>query len=416
MKQKLIVIGSGMVGSRFIENLLKLQEVEQERIYEIHVFNKEPTGGYNRIMLSLVLSGEKQIGEIMTHDEAWYCERGVTLHPATEIVGIDTEKQFVTAANGHTFEYDKLVLATGSNPFIILVPGHDLPGVISFRDIQDVETMIDTAQQKKKAVVIGGGLLGLEAANGLMLRGMEVTVVHLMDTLMEMQLDRVTGQLLKASLEAKGLKFEMPAQTAKILGEERVTGIEFADGHQIEADLVVMAVGIRPNVGVANKIGLKVNRGIVVDDQLHTSAPNIYAVGECTEHRGQVYGLVAPLYEQAEVLANVLMGREDAYHGSFISTKLKVTGISLFSAGDFHEGAGKEVITYRDLSRQVYRKVVLKDNVIQGVILYGDVTGANWLYDNLVNQTDMTPYRETLIFGEGFEPNPTVLNQKEMAA
>jgi len=296
------------------------------------------------------------------------------------------------------------------------VPGHDLPGVISFRDIQDVKIMIDTAQKKRKAVVIGGGLLGLEAANGLMIRGMDVTVVHLMDTLMEMQLDSLAGQLLKTSLEAKGMKFEMPAQTTKILGKTHVTGVQFADGRQIEADLVVMAVGIRPNVGIAKKIGLEVNRGIVVNNQLQTSQPNIYAVGECTEHQGTVYGLVAPLYEQAEVLAKHLCGDTQAgYYGSFVSTKLKVTGISLFSAGDFHEGPAKETLIYKDLSQNIYRKIVLKNNIIQGVILYGDVTGANWIYQNLVEQTDMTPYRETLIFGEGFEPNLQT-EQKEMAA
>ncbi len=410
MKQQLIVIGSGMVGSRFVENLLK-QTKQTENPYEIHIFNKEPVGGYNRIMLSHVLSGEKQIDEIMTHDEAWFEARGVFLHVGKEIVNIDTDQQQVFTADGQRHDYDKLVLATGSNPFIIPVPGYELPGVISFRDIQDVETMIDTAQRKHKAVVIGGGLLGLEAANGLMIRGMEVTVVHLMETLMEMQLDSLAGQLLKASLEAKGMKFEMPAQTAKILGETHVTGVQFADGHEIEADLVVMAVGIRPNVGIAKKIGLEVNRGIVVSDQLETSLPNIYAVGECTEHNGTVYGLVAPLYEQAEVLAKHLSGdTQAAYHGSYVSTKLKVTGISLFSAGDFHEGPDKAVITYKDLTQNVYRKVVLKDNVIQGAILYGDVTGANWIYQNLVDQADMSPYRETLIFGEGFEPNPVVLN------
>ena len=408
-----------MVGSRFIENLLKQTAPSPNANpchYDIHIFNKEPVGGYNRIMLSHVLSGEKHLEQIMTHDEAWFKDKGIQLHTGTEVIGIDTEQQQILTADGQKFCYDKLVLATGSNPFIIPVPGHDLPGVISFRDIQDVKIMIDTAQKKRKAVVIGGGLLGLEAANGLMIRGMDVTVVHLMDTLMEMQLDSLAGQLLKTSLEAKGMKFEMPAQTTKILGKTHVTGVQFADGRQIEADLVVMAVGIRPNVGIAKKIGLEVNRGIVVNNQLQTSQPNIYAVGECTEHQGTVYGLVAPLYEQAEVLAKHLCGDTQAgYYGSFVSTKLKVTGISLFSAGDFHEGPAKETLIYKDLSQNIYRKIVLKNNIIQGVILYGDVTGANWIYQNLVEQTDMTPYRETLIFGEGFEPNLQT-EQKEMAA
>jgi len=412
MKLKLIVIGSGMVGARFIERLLQ----EAPNIYDIRVFNKEPNGGYNRIMLSPVLSGEKLLPEIMTHDHDWFEQRDIHFHSSTEIVAVDQKSKTVTTDLGTQYSYDKLIIATGSSPFIIPVPGHELPGVVAFRDIRDVNTMIKATKEKQKAVVIGGGLLGLEAANGLIKRGMDVTVVHLGDVLMEVQMDEVSGGLLKESLEANGMKFAMQAQTSEILGTDYVTGIKFADGSQIDADLVVMAVGIRPNTGVGRKLELEVNRGIVVDDQLKTSAEDIYALGECVEHAGQVYGLVAPLYEQAQVLAETLAGKETGYHGSFISTKLKVTGISLFSAGNFHDSEDSESLVYKDLSQNIYRKIVLKDNKIQGAVMFGDVTGSNWIFDNLVLQSDMSAYRDTLVFGEGFQPSSAKQEQKEKVA
>lgn len=412
MKQKLIVIGSGMVGARFIECLLKgapNQELVTNQIalsgqYDIRVFNKEPNGGYNRIMLSPVLAGEKRLSEIMTHDHDWFEARDIHLHASTEVVAVDQIAKTVTTDLGAVYAYDKLVIATGSTPFIIPVPGCDLPGVVAFRDIRDVNLMIETAKDKRKAVVIGGGLLGLEAANGLMKRGMEVTVVHLGDVLMNVQMDAVSGGLLKQSLEAQGMKFVMPAQTAEILGDECVTGVKMADGQVLEADLVVMAVGIRPNVSLAVALGLEVNRGIVVNDQLQTSAEDVYALGECVEHRGLLYGLVAPLYEQAQVLADTLAGKEAAYQGSFISTQLKVTGISLFSAGDFHDSDDTDSLVYKDLSQNVYRKIVLNNGKIQGAVMFGDVTGSKWIFEHLVAQDDMTAYRDTLVFGEGFQP------------
>ncbi|VAW47647.1 Nitrite reductase [NAD(P)H] large subunit [hydrothermal vent metagenome] len=407
MKQKLILIGSGMVGARFIERLL----VEAPSQYDIRVFNKEPAGGYNRIMLSPVLAGEKPLPDIMTHDEAWFEARSVHLHTSSEIVAVDQEAKTVTTRQGEQYPYDKLIIATGSSPFIIPVPGHDLPGVVAFRDIRDVNLMIDATQKKQKAVVIGGGLLGLEAANGLIKRGMDVTVVHLGDVLMEMQMDAVSGKLLQQSLEEGGMKFVMQGQTAEILGDTHVTGVKMADGRVVDTDLVVMAVGIRPNVGVGKKMGLEVNRGIVVNDQLQTSAPNIYALGECVEHRGLLYGLVAPLYEQAQVLAETLgsspTGKEAAYQGSFVSTKLKVTGISLFSAGDFSDSEETDSLVYKDLTQNIYRKVVLKENKIQGAVLFGDVTGSNWIFENLVSQEDVSAYRDTLVFGDGFQPSQT---------
>lgn len=412
MVQKLIIIGSGMVGVRLLDHLVK----EAAGQFEIQVFNKEPTGGYNRIMLSPVLSGEKPLADIMTHDTPWFEAHGIHLHTSTEITQIDSVAQTVTTKLGETYPYDQLVIATGSSPFIIPVPGHDLPGVVAFRDIRDVNEMINATNKKQKAVVIGGGLLGLEAANGLMKRGMDVTVVHLGDVLMNVQMDALAGGLLQKSLEAQGMKFAMSAQTAEILGEDCVTAVKMADGRVIDTDLVVMAVGIRPNAGIGKKMGLEVNRGILVNDQLETSQPNVYALGECVEHQGVVYGLVAPLYEQAEVLAKTLMGQTAAYHGSFVSTKLKVTGISLFSAGNFHDSEKTESIVFKDLSQNIYRKVVLKDNKIQGALMFGDVTGSNWIYEQLVAQADIAQYRNTIVFGEGYQPIEPRQIQKEKVA
>ena len=407
MKQKLIVVGSGMVGVKLIEQIL-LESPDQ---FDIRVFNKESIGGYNRIMLSPVLAGEKTIPDIITHDFNWFKERSIRLHSSTSIVSINQETQEVVTDLGATYQYDKLVIATGSSPFILPLEGADLPGVVSFRDTRDVNYMIETAKTKKKAVVIGGGLLGLEAANGLMKLGMDVTVVHLCDVLMNVQMDELSGGLLRQSLEANGMKFKMPAQTQKIIGEECVEAVEFSDGSQVEADLVVMAVGIRPNIELGKQIGLDINRGILVDDQLKTSVENIYALGECVEHNGELYGLVAPLYEQAAVLAKELSGTSSAYKGSFVSTKLKVTGISLFSAGNFHDSEDTESLVFKDLAKNIYRKVVLKDGQIQGAVMFGDVSGANWIFDQLVEQNDVSTYRDTIIFGEGFSPsNSQVLN------
>ena len=406
MKQKLILIGSGMVGVRFLDCLLKILPEQ----YDICVFNKEPNGGYNRIMLSPVLAGEKKLAEIMTHESSWFEEQKIQFLDKTEIVDIDKNKQTVTSDKGDCYAYDKLVIATGSTPFILPVPGSDLPSVVAFRDISDVDCMIEAAKNKKKAVVIGGGLLGLEAANGLIKRGMDVTVVHACDVLMELQMDEVSGTLLKNSLEAGGMKFKMPVFTSEIVGEDDVMAIKFADGSELDTDLVVMTVGIRPNIKIAGKIPLEVNRAIIVNDQLETSVKNIYAIGECTEHRGKTYGLVAPLYEQAQVLAEVLSGQKSSYEGSFTSTKLKVTGINLFSAGDFNDSEETESLVYQDLANDIYRKIVLKNNRIQGGVMFGDVTGSNWVFDNLVSQTDMSAYRDTMLFGDGFEASKRQVN------
>lgn len=397
MKEKLVLIGNGMAGMRAVEELLDIAP----EMYDITVFGAEPYGNYNRILLSPVLAGEKTIDDIMLNDEQWYADKGITLHKGKRVTTVDRRKRQVVAEDGTTEEYDRLLLATGSNPFMIPVPGHDLPGVISFRDIYDVDAMLDASKKHKHAVVIGGGLLGLEAANGLMLQGMHVTVVHLGDTLMDRQMDTVSGGMLKKSLEERGLNFLMGASTEAILGEDHVKGVRFKDGLEISADLVVMAVGIRPNMSLAETIGLHCERGVVVNDTMQTFDPKIYAVGECVQHRGTTYGLVAPLFEQAKVCANHLAKMGIArYEGSVTSTKLKVTGIDLFSAGDFIGDEMTDEIVMNDASRGIYKKIVLKDNRIQGAVMYGDTVDGAWYFQLMRDETDVSDIREHLMFGQ----------------
>lgn len=397
MKERLVLVGNGMAGIRTLEEILKL-EPEQ---YEITVFGSEPHPNYNRIMLSPVLAGDKTVDDIILNELGWYEENNITLHTGEEITQIDRINRKVISASGLEVEYDRLLLATGSNPFIIPVPGHDKKGVIGFRDISDVEQMLATSKDYKKAVVIGGGLLGLEAANGLMLNGMDVTVVHLMDILMERQLDKPAANMLKASLEERGLKFLMEASTSEITGGDRVEGVTFADGSSIEADLVVMAVGIRPNMALAQGAGIHCERGILVNDTMQTYDPRIYAVGECVQHRGMCYGLVAPLFEQAKVAANHLVNLGySLYEGSVTSTKLKVTGIDLFSAGNFNEEEGDEVMVVQDPSQGVYKKLVIRDNKIKGAVMYGDTMDGTWYFQMLRDGTDISAFRSTILFGQ----------------
>ena len=397
MKKKLVLIGNGMAGLRTVEELLKLDP----ELYDITVFGAEPHPNYNRIMLSPMLAGEKTLREIVLNTLEWYEENGITLITDDPVVKIDRERQEVTSKNGVVAPYDRLLLATGSSPFIIPVPGADKEGVIGFRDIGDVETMLASAKTYKNAVVIGGGLLGLEAANGLMKNGMNVTVVHLLDTLMERQLDKPAASLLQASLEQRGLTFKMEAQTAALLGDERVTGVQFADGSEVPADLVVMAVGIRPNVELAQQAGIYCERGIVVNDTLQTYDPQIYAVGECVQHRQTCYGLVAPLFEQAKVCANHLAQYGIAfYQGSVTSTKLKVTGIDLFSAGDFNESGDDETLVLQDPSQGIYKKLVLSGNTIKGAVMYGDTLDGSWYFQLMREGTDISGFRSTILFGQ----------------
>jgi len=397
--KKLVVIGNGMAGMRCVEEILK-RDADQ---FEITVFGAEPYGNYNRIMLSPVLSGEKTFDEIVINSPEWYAENKITLHTDAEVTEIDRAAKVVKSANGIEAAYDKLLIATGSEPFIIPVPGKDLDGVISFRDMNDVNVMEEAISQYKNAVVIGGGLLGLEAAYGLQRRGMKATVIHLMDTLMERQLDEAAGFLLKQELEGRGIDVLTGANTKEIIGENgRVKKVCLADGREIAADLVVMAVGIRPNVSLGQSAGLEVERGILVNDQLVTSDADIYSIGECVQHRGNCYGLVAPLYEMGKVLADHITGTDNAYQGSVTSTKLKVSGVDVFSAGDFSGGEACEDIVLRDAARGIYKRVVLKDNKVQGAVLYGDTTDGAWYFQMLKDGQDISDIRDLLIFGQAF--------------
>ena len=397
MKEKLVLIGNGMAGMRAIEELLAIADDK----YDITVFGAEPYGNYNRILLSPVLAGEKTINDIMLNDEQWYTNNNITLFKGKEVIDIDRRGRKVFAADGTTAEYDRLLLATGSTPFMLPIPGKDLDGVISFRDIHDVDTMLKASRENKHAVVIGGGLLGLEAANGLMQQGMHVTVVHISNTLMERQLDAEAGGLLKKSLEKRGLNFKLKAQTESIIGDGKVQSVRFTDGSEIPADLVVMAVGIRPNKALAEKIGLYCEQGVIVNDTMQTYDPSIYAVGECVQHRGKAYGLVAPLFEQAKVCANHLahLGYSQ-YKGSVTSTKLKVTGIDLFSAGDFTGDEDCETIMMKDAAVGVYKKIVLRDNRIVGAVMYGDTVDGAWYFQMLRDGTDVSDFRGHLMLGQ----------------
>jgi nitrite reductase (NADH) large subunit len=399
-KQKLVVIGNGMAGTRAVEELLRL---DAER-FDITVFGAEPHGNYNRILLSPVLAGEKRFDDIVTHPREWYAANGITLHAGDPVVEIDRKRRVVRAHSGLEVAYDRLLLATGSRPFVIPVPGHRLPGVIAFRDIHDVESMLEAARNHRHAVVIGGGLLGLEAANGLARQGMTVTVVHVTDSLMDRQLDKPAAGLLKTALETRGIRFLLKAHTAEILGSDRVTGLRFKDGSVIDADLVVMAVGIRPNFELARSAGLHCERALVVDDTLQClSDPRIYAVGECIQHRKSTYGLVAPLYEQAKVCAAHLAGfGHRRYPGSVTSTKLKVTGIDLFSAGDFIGDAETQDLVFRDPRRGVYKRLVLKGPRLVGAVLYGDVKDAPWYFELMQKRTSILSFRSRLLFGQAY--------------
>ncbi len=397
MREQLVLVGNGMAGVRTLEELLKLAPDR----YDITVFGAEPYGNYNRILLSPLLAGEKTVDDIMLNDDAWYRDHGITLYKGNKVTEIDRVRRRVIAADGTTVRYDRLLLATGSHPFMIPVPGRDLDGVIAFRDIHDVDRMLQASRDYSKAVVIGGGLLGLEAANGLMKQGMEVTVVHLLDRLMERQLDKPAAALLKRSLEARGLTFLMEAQTAEILGNGRVRGVRFKDGSEVAADLVVMGVGIVPNTDLARQAGLYCERGIVVNDTLQTYDPSIYAVGECAQHRGIAYGLVAPLFDQGRVAANHLANLGYArYEGSVTSTKLKVTGIDLFSAGEFNESANDEVLLMQDSAAGTYKKLVVRDNRIKGAVLYGDTIDGTWYFQLMREGTSIADFRKTILFGQ----------------
>ena len=398
MAQKLVVIGAGMASGRVLEHLTEAAP----DAFHITLFNAEPRGNYNRIMLSPVLAGDQTYEDIVTHDDEWYAERGIACRFGEKVTSIDRKAKIVTGENG-AVPYDKLVFATGSDPFMIPLPGHDSEGVIPYRDLEDTRTMM-AMSKGQKAVVIGGGLLGLEAAAGMKARGADVTVVHIMGHLMERQLDEAAGDLLKKSLESKGITVKLNANSKEIVSKNgKVSALKLDDGTELPCDLLVMAVGIRPNVALAKECGIAVDRGIHVDDQMITSDTDVLAVGECVEHDGTLFGLVAPLYDQAKVLAQTLLGEDAAFTQKSLSTKLKVTGCDLFSAGDFADAEGRECIVFRDPARGVYKRLVLESNRIVGAVMYGDTADANWFFGLIRDGDDISEMRDTLIFGPAYQ-------------
>ncbi|HEX7760941.1 MAG TPA: nitrite reductase large subunit NirB [Caulobacteraceae bacterium] len=413
MTEKLVVIGNGMAGCRAVEEIL----ARDPGRYEITIFGAEPRVNYNRIMLSPVLAGEKTFDDIVINDAAWYADNGIVLHAGRAVLAIDRARKVVEAEGGLSVPYDKLILACGSDPIRLPLPGADLKGVVTFRDLDDVGEMVRAADVGGEAVVIGGGLLGLEAAYGLARRGMKATVVHLMDVLMERQLDSAAGFLLTQALTERGVETVLSAQSEAILGQDGVvSGLKLKDGRVLPCSILVMAVGIRPNTALATAAGLATGRGVIVDDQMRTDDPAIYAVGECAEHRGIAYGLVAPIWDMCRTLAGALTGDAGAaYAGSHLSTRLKVSGVDVFSAGNFAGGEGCEDIVFRDAGRGVYKRVVLAGGKVTGAVLFGDAADGGWYFDLMRQAADVTAIRETLIFGQaiteglsGLDPSSAV--------
>jgi nitrite reductase [NAD(P)H] large subunit len=395
-RRRLVVIGNGMAAMRTVEELL----AEAPDKYAITVFGAEPRGNYNRILLSPLLAGEKQWSDLELHPLEWYERNGITLHMGDTVLQIDRRQRRVIAASGAVVSYDRLLLATGSDPAMLSVPGCDLPGITAFRSLDDVDAMLAAARASTRAVVIGGGLLGLEAAHGLRTQGMEVCVVHLKERLMDRQLDAPAAALLQASLESRGIQFCLEARTAAFEGDGRIQAVVLEDGRRIAADLVVIAAGIRPRIDLARSCGLRCDRGILVDDTLQTFDPAIYAVGECVQHRGSTYGLVAPLWEQARVCAAHLAEHGGTrYRGSMQVARLKVTGIEVFSAGELEAGPGTETLRFTDAARGVYKRLLIGAGRLRGVLLYGDTDNAEWYAELIETARDITGLRERLLLG-----------------
>jgi len=402
-KQRLVVIGNGMAGMRTIEELLSASPDQ----YDITVFGAEPYGNYNRIMLSAVLAGDKTVEDIVINPREWYVENKIKLHAGGKKAVARIERGFkkVIAVDGTTASYDKLLIATGSKAIFPKVEGNHLEGVISFRDIVDVNKMLDYSRKYKKAIVLGGGLLGLEAANGLALRGMDVTVIHRNEVLLNRQLDKTAAKLLQSELEQRGIQFKMSMKLQKLIGNEdkHIIAAQFQDGSELACDLLIVAIGIEPNIAIAKEAGLYCERGIVVNDTLQSYDPSIYAVGECIQHRGGTFGLVAPLFEQAKVCANHLSSHGVAEYVTLpTATKLKVTGIQLFSVGDFMGDSESENITFSDPALGIYKKLVLKANQLIGAVLYGDTVDGSWYQELLEKKTSVFEMRDKLIFGKAY--------------
>ena len=402
MSEPLVIVGNGMAAARLVDELAKTSLGR----YAIAVIGDEPRLAYNRVLLSSVLAGETASHEIELKPASWWRDRGVTVKYGCRATEIDVGRNEVKIAGDESVEFSRLVLATGSSPLRLNVPGADLSGVHTFRDTRDVDLLLSLAARKKPVVVVGGGLLGLEAAYGLAKAGTPVTLLHLMDRLMERQLDPPAAHLLKALVERKGIKVLLNANTARIHGETRVEGVELADGRRLEADAVVFAAGIRPNTSLAKEAGISVNRGVVVDDHLRTSADNIFALGECAEHRGICYGLVEPAYEQAGVLARHLASRNVAYQGSVVATNLKVSGVSVFSAGDFMGSDVSESILLSDVRRGTYKKLVIADGKLTGAVLIGDTADALWYLEMIRNRQAVAGIRREMMFGRALVAGP----------
>ena len=395
MSESLVIVGNGMAAARLVDELANTSLGR----YAIAVIGDEPRLAYNRVLLSSVLAGETASHDIELRPANWWRDRGVTLKYGCTVGEIDVGRRELKIANEESISFSRLVLATGSTPLRLNVPGVELPGVNTFRDSRDVDLLLTLAAAKKRVVVVGGGLLGLEAAYGLAKAGAPVTLVHLMDRLMERQLDAPAGALLKSLVEKKGINVLLNANTSRILGEHRVEGIELSDGQRIEADAVILAAGIRPNIALARDAGIPVNRGVIVNDQLQTGADGIFALGECAEHRGICYGLVEPAYEQARVLAQHLAGRSAAYGGSVVATNLKVSGVSVFSAGDFLGSDGSEAIVLNDIRRGTYKKLVIEDGRLTGAVLVGDTTDALWYLEMIRSREKIAGIRKDMMFG-----------------
>jgi nitrite reductase (NADH) large subunit len=395
MSEPLVIVGNGMAAARLVDELAKTALGR----HAIAVIGAEPRLAYNRVLLSSVLAGETASHEIELKPADWWRDRGVTVKYNCLATEIDVGRRELKIANEESIEFSKLILATGSTPLRLNVPGADLAGVHTFRDTRDVDLLLTLAAQRKRVVVVGGGLLGLEAAYGLAKAGAPVTLIHLMDRLMERQLDAPAAALLKSLVERKGIKILLNANTARIDGERRVESVELVDGRRIEADAVIFAAGIRPNVALGKEAGISVNRGVVVDDHLQTSAPDVFALGECAEHRGICYGLVEPAYEQARVLALHLAGGVASYQGSVVATNLKVSGVSVFSAGDFMGENGSEAIVLSDLKRGTYKKLVISDGRLAGAVLIGDVNDALWYLELVRNREPIARIRTDMMFG-----------------
>lgn len=414
-KPKLVLIGNGMAGIRTLEELLKLAPNK----YDISVIGEERIGNYNRIMLSPVLAGEETVNNIILNDDDWYQQHDITFYKGEKALHINRRKREVQTESGAYIPYDKLILATGSKPFRIPVPGIELGNILTFRDVKDVDTMLTLSKKQRRAVVIGGGLLGLEAANGLKAQGMEVTVAHSSNTLLNKQLDETAGKLLQQTMEEKGIHFLMNGRTCEFKGNtnQEVCSVHFQDGRSLETDMVVLATGITPNISLAQDCGLQCENGIVVNDVMQTYDPAIYAVGECVQHRGQLFGLVAPLFEQGKVCANQLAELGiSRYVTKSLATKLKITGINAFSAGDYQESDDTESITFQDHQLGHYKKLVIKENRLQGAVLYGDTQDGPWLFELIQQKTNIESIRDQLIFGKDFCTYPEQNNPQEPIA